>query len=543
MKKTIAILLTLALVLTMSVTAFAADETSLTIRNADGEVVRSYNGYMLLDLSISLKQGEHHPAACNGVDHADDCYNYAYTLNNKYSAILKDEVFSNAGSSFWGAEGKPASAADVTDEQVLEYLASQTSDSGDTYGTLRPVADRIYRAIQTAGLEADKTGMTGKEDQIDQGYWLIADVTDLTGENESNSLVLLDTKGENSITVAPKTAISTVEKKVKDIEDTEDANILDNPWLDSADHDIGDTVPFKLTATLPSNAQYYKSFKLVFHDSLSAGLTLDPDSIYVLMYQSKYKADVDTDLNDGVDVTAYFTKTTSGLTDGCTFEVGCDNVFAIHGVTKETAFVVYYEAQLNDAAAIGAAGNLNEVYLEFSNDPYSDGTGETAKDKVLVFTYQLTVNKTDSHGHALSGAGFTLYKKTIDGQFVQIGQELKGEAMTTFTWTGLDDGDYKLVETTVPEGYNVMADILFSISATHSEIADEPQLISLDGGQMGTGEVSTGLITRDVVNNTGTVLPETGAEGTVMLITGSMVLVMLAVVFLITRKKMSVYED
>ena len=69
------------------------------------------------------------------------------------------------------------------------------------------------------------------------------------------------------------------EKKVKDIEDSEDDSILDNPWHDSADHDINDTVPFKLTGTLPSNAQYYASYKMVFHDTLSDGLTFDAATV------------------------------------------------------------------------------------------------------------------------------------------------------------------------------------------------------------------------------------------------------------------------
>jgi hypothetical protein len=257
---------------------------------------------------------------------------------------------------------------------------------------------------------------------------------------------------------------------------------------------------------------------------------------------------VDTDLNDYVsEVTNYFTITTEGLTDGCTFEVSCENVLAIPGVHADTAFVVYYEAALNENAVIGSAGNPNEVYLEFSNNPYDEGTGETEKDKVTVFTYQLTVNKTDSHGHALAGAGFTLYKKNVAGEYVAIGEELKvdadGEELTVFTWKGLDDGDYKLVETTVPEGYNALADVLFTISATHEENSVDPKLLSLDGGLMGTGEVSTGIITKDIVNQTGTVLPETGAEGTFLLITTSTLFVMVACVFMITRKKMSIYED
>ena len=153
------------------------------------------------------------------------------------------------------------------------------------------------------------------------------------------------------------------------------------------------------------------------------------------------------------------------------------------------------------------------------------------------------VNKTDSHDNPLKGAGFTLSKKNLDGTYTVIGEELTGEDMTTFTWTGLDDGDYKLEETTVPEGYNKMADIVFSISATHDETSDDPKLTSLDGGLMGTGDVSTGTITKAIVNNTGTVLPETGAEGTFLLITASTMFVMVAVVFMVTRKKMSIYED
>ena len=115
--------------------------------------------------------------------------------------------------------------------------------------------------------------------------------------------------------------------------------------------------------------------------------------------------------------------------------------------------------------------------------------------------------------------------------------------MTTFTWKGLDDGDYKLEESTVPEGYNKMSDVVFSISATHVEVDADPTLTALDGGLMGTGVVDTGVIEKNIINNTGTILPETGAEGTFLLITGGTVLVILAAVFMITRKKMSIYED
>lgn len=537
MKKLITIFLALAMVMALTLPVFAAN-TTLSITNSDG---KNYEGFKLLGLTTSLK-GEGHHTAHEGA-HVDACYNYAYTVNAKYRTILQEEVFANGGNYLWDTQVKPATAAGITDDQILKYLNNQVSDNGDEYHTMRQVADRVYRAIKTAGIEADAKNMTGSNDNVEQGYWMIADVTNISG-NDANSLVMVDTKGQDALTVKPKTALPTVEKKVKDIEDSEDDSILDNAWHDSADHDFGDVVPFKLTGTLPSNAQYYTSYKMIFHDTMSAGLTLNEGSFKVYMYDTKYKADVDTDLNDAAkDVTDFFTVKLHDFTDDCTFEIGCNNVFAIEGVTKDTAFVVYYEATLNENAVLGAAGNPNEVYLEFSNNPYGDSTGETEKDKVIVFTYKVVVNKTDAHGHELQGAGFTLSKKNVDGTYTVIGTELVGGDMTTFEWAGLDDGDYKLEETTVPEGYNKMSDILFSITAIHSETAGEPTLVSLDGGQMGTGLVDTGVIEKDIINKTGTILPETGAMGTLLLIGGGTMLVILAAVFMITRKKMSVYED
>ena len=493
MKKLISLLLALAMILALSTTAFAAENTTLTI---NGETGRTYSGYKLLNLTTSLKCTETH-------DHTDGCYNYAYTVNEKYATILK---------------------AQAGEKDIIEFLSGLTSDSDSTYGSLREVADSIYRAILDAKLAPDAENLEGTSSTIGQGYWLFADVTDLDEDKAANSLVMVDTKGQDALTITPKVGLPTVEKKVKDINNSNDADITDNAWQDSADHDIGDTVPFQLTATLPENIAGYTTYKMVFHDTMSAGLTLDVDSITVTI--------------DGVATTAF---TYAAGEDGA-FTLTCDNVLAIKGVTKDSVIVVTYNATLNNNAVIGAAGNPNEVYLEFSNNPYGDGTGKTETDKVIVFTYKVIVNKVNSNNQPLKGAGFTLYKHN-GTDYVAIGEELVGGDMTTFTWTGLDDGDYKLVETTVPAGYNKMEDIEFTISAEHDVEAEEPALTKLDGGNLGTGAVDTGAITKDIVNNTGTILPETGAQGTLMIIAFSSMLVMAAVVFMVTRKKMSIYED
>jgi fimbrial isopeptide formation D2 family protein len=520
MKKFLSVIMAVAMIFAMAIPAFAA---TITI---NGDATREYVGYQLLKLTTSLKDNTCH---ADGAAHDDNCYNYAYTVNEKYRTILQQEVKAHGNT---GA----ADASAIADEQIVTYFGDLDADG------MREAADRIYRAIKAdTTITADAQDITGGTSKtVDQGYWMFADVTELDG-NKANSLVMVDTAGQETITITPKVELPTVEKKVKDINNSEDGSIADNAWQDAADHDINDVVPFKLTATLPANVSSYQSYKIVFHDSMSAGLTFDSQSVSVHMYENKAAADAALTAN-GTEVTTNFVLATEDLATGETFTLTCNDVLALGDVTKDTVFVVYYEATLNGNAVIGAGGNPNEVYLEFSNNPYEEGTGKTEKDKVIVFTYQLKINKVDEAGDPLTGAGFTLYKKNLAGEYTAIGSELKGDTLTTFTWTGLDDGDYKLVESTVPDGYNKMADVEFSIGAVHSVEAADPALESLTG-DLGTGDVNTGIIEEDIVNNTGTILPETGAMGTFLLICGGATLVLVAAVFMITRKKMSVFED
>ena len=511
MKKFVTILLALAMILALTIPAFAETTTNLTITGEN----KTYNGYKLLNLSTGLKPSH----TTHDGDCTDTCYNYSYTVNEKYEDILKEVLEVN------------------NDDAILAKLATLTSDNGVAdYGTLRPVADAIYRAIKKANLapDANQGRVFNGTANIEQGYWLFADVTNLdTNANDANSLVMVDTKGLNDLTITPKTGLPTVEKKV---EDDEAAG-----WQDSADYDIGDNVPFQLTATLPANLAGYKEYAITFHDTMSAALTLDADSFKVYA--------------DGTELTTGYTVKTTGLLDTtCTFEVLIPNVLEVSSeegtvtVTKDTKFVVEYTAELNNAAVIGAAGNPNEVYLEYSNNPYGTGPGKTAKDKVTVFTYKLVINKVDgSNNNApLTGAEFTLSKKTGENTYTEISKITSTEEapLSTFIWTGLDAGEYKLEENNPPAGYNKLTEaIVFTITADHEADAADPQLTSLISDGLGTADATTGTITDTIQNFTGTVLPETGAKGTMWLIGGGALLVAFASVFMITRKKMSVFED
>lgn len=529
MKKLLAAALALTVLCALALPAYAVD---ITIRDSSpvstyAETVRSYNGYKLLDLTTST-----------------DGTKYSYTVNEKYQSVLQTQVFAAAGEDFW-KDSKPDAATEVTDAQILSYLTSLTSDTeaGDP-GTLRSFADDLYQAIVKASIEADEKANNGTFSGVAQGYWLIADVTNLTGAQEANSLVVVDTKGQDDLTVTPKTDVPTVEKKVKEENDSTGA-VTD--WQDGADYDIGDDVPFQLAGTMPSNIGSYTTYKYTFHDDLSDGLTLNPDSIVVKIGTETLEKDNDYTVNTSAD-------------DGRDFEIVFDDILSIDGVTitKDSKVVVEYTAELNEDAVIGNPGNPNEVYLEFSNNPYDEGTGETPEDKVTVFTFKLDVDKVDKENDPVKGAGFTLYKYDHDtSKYVPVGAEVTGAEMTNFVWTGLDSGKYKLVETTVPAGYNKADDIEFTIVAEYTTNGAEQSLTSLvvknaDGTQTISGDgdgftftatAGTGTVATDVVNTTGIELPETGGMGTTLFYIIGGVLVVGAGVLLVTKKRMNGSEE
>ena len=176
------------------------------------------------------------------------------------------------------------------------------------------------------------------------------------------------------------------------------------------------------------------------------------------------------------------------------------------------AGLLEYEAKLNTNAVIGAQGNLNTAYLEFSNNPYVEGTGKTPDDTAIVFTYQLTVNKKMGDNTTdLPGTAFKLEKKKANNIWEEVGRTTAGTE-TTFEFKGLDDGTYKLTEITTPPGYNTIEPIVFTINADHetsgnpatlneiyvtvpadSKVTPDEFTVGQDAGKL-TGVVSTNVV-------------------------------------------------
>lgn len=372
---------------------------------------------------------------------------------------------------------------------------------------------------------------TGSVTLPSAGYYLIVDTTDVANKHDAKNLSLLQVSGATTVTPQVKTDIPTLEKKVKDINDTTGVK---SDWQDSADYDIGDIIPYKLTATL-GKLDNYDKYYVKFVDTMT-NLTYVADSASVK-----------------IDTTP-LTPTQYKLTwdaPSKTLEIEITDVKVL-GAVNSSVITVEYKATLDDTAVLGSTGNPNQAHLIFSNNPNGEGYGKTAPDKNIVFTYKVDANKVDPDLNSLPGAAFELFKHVKDASG-NLTWESKGIMNATkhedgtytitdatkmnFEWNGIDDGDYKLVEVVTPAGYNTMAELLFTVTATHSETADNPVLITLSGDAF-TGNVSTGVLTSQIINHRGTTLPGTGGIGTTIFYVIGGGLMVAAAILLITKKRM-----
>lgn len=490
-KRSIALVLAMILTLAMSVTVFAApnaDQNTFSLTLNKAVKGHTYEAYQILSGDLSADKA---------------------TLSNiKWGEGIK-------------AEGQTALGGDAAG------YAKKLADMGNNSKELKEQAQIIGANLASASGSVTVTDPDAKNviSNLKPGYYLIKDKDDSLQGQESYTEFILHVTDDVDANV--KADVPSVEKKVKDTNDTTGET---TGWQDSADYDIGDDVPFQLTATLANNIESYKTYSLKFNDTLSKGLDYNNDAVIKL---------------GDKDVTSYFTPSYDATAKTLTFT--CDNILAF-GATNSDKIVVEYTAKLNENAVIGAAGNPNTVYLDFSNNPNNGGEGDrgkTPEDKVIVFTYKLTVNKVDKENKPLTGAEFSLFKK-VNGkeELVEVKKILSTNAEgTVFGFTGLDDGTYVLRETKTPDGYNSIEDQTFTISAKHDENSDDPKLTALTGDVASGSIINLGVmlekgeLSTDVVNNKGSVLPSTGGAGRVAIYVIGAILVIGGGIVLVTKER------
>lgn len=451
---------------------------------------------------------------------------HQYEIYQIFTGDLNGEILSNVK---WGENGT-GTKGEAVDSAIIDKLTAVNSKSNREK---LDVVERYAKLDSTSSPVA--TISNGAAYRAAAGYYLIKDKDNPVSGTDTYTTYIVQVVGD--VTITPKSAAPSFEKKVKDINDTTDTDA--SAWQDSADYDIGDVVPFKLEGTVASNYADYKTYYFAFHDQAETGLTFDKDSVKVCV--------------DGNPITTGYNVVTS-TKDGDTFEVVFANLKDITAVHAGSKITVEYTATLNDGATLGSQGNVNKAKLEFSNNPNEQqtgvgkpGTGETPWDNVIVFTYQVVVNKTKANGDALPGAEFTL-EKDLKGGGKKTVAVVKNATGTTFTFKGLDDGKYILTETKTPATYNTIDPIEFTVTANH-EITWSTEvrtkiLTSLSGNATSgtadfTPDKAEGSLTTNVVNQSGATLPGTGGIGTTIFYVIGGLLMAAAAVLLITKKRMN----
>ena len=508
--------------------ADAAKKITVTI-NSDGS---SYSGYRIMDAKV-------------------DGDNVTYSLNETY----KDAVLKAASKAATDAKGSSVNVS--SSQEFKEFLKDHQASTNSTAGedkTLRKFADELYKELK--GKDADVTLKSGANDfSTDKaGYYLLADTTAVdskSNDTHNYSATLLAGLVNKDVTLNVKSTTPTVHKKV--LEGDTDKAYKDRSYVDATDYAEGDTIPYMITGTISSQIKSYDSYKYYFTDELPKGLDLDDSSIVVQAekvtsgYAKGINATNATKLTKDTDWKATVTKNNDGTTSLRVDLHDLKDLVEHNKISTDDTIVVTYNAKLNKNAVIGAAGNVNNVKLHYSNNPYSDGEGTTNNKNAKVYTYELDVNKVTGK-EALAGAGFTLYKKDASGNYKEV-KVLKPEDAVTgtdskvknkYVFKELDQGDYKIVETTVPDGYKKGADVEFTIKATfdgqNSANAKLTSLTVVNNDSL-KADTATGIISTNINNYTGFVLPSTGGMGRYIFLAVGALVVVAAVAFPSLKKK------
>ena len=556
-KKLLAVLLAAVMIMAMGITAFAADGGTYAItitKDATDKAAHTYGAYQVFKGDLSVDSATNTKTLSN--------IQWGASVDTSKVADLIAELNAIDGVTIAANANAATIAKAISD-------ANLANDSAKA----QAVADAFNKILLNPVKTQNTPNADGKYviDGLAAGYYLVKDAVAVTGQGAQTRFIL---EVVSDVNVNEKANIPSVEKKLKDINDT-DGRLTD--WQDSADYDIGDKIPYKLTGTLPGKYDEYDTYTVYkFTDTLSAGLT-PPETA------DEVKVTLDTE--DGTDITSLFDVAINGQVITITLQEGKD-LKKDSRFTKDSKIIVTYEATLNENAVIGQKGNPNKVDLEFTNNPNYDGegTGKTPEDTVIVFTYKTTVTKVDENEAALNGADFTLYKEVPQGTegaqtgaaikdnyadnvsadalnnrkyYVVVGGKTGDSTGNVFSFKGIDDGTYVLVETTVPRGYNAWEAAEFVVEAVHTtpvEIdyetgkvagTDTYVLTQLTGEEL-FGDEGPGTITLDatkadldatIVNESGAVLPSTGGIGTTIFYVIGAILVLGAGVVLIARRR------
>lgn len=552
-----AVLMAMTMILSMSMTAFAAEapKGTLTVNNTvAGKTLDLYQ------IFTATKNGD----------------NVAYTLNSAYEGFFQSKI-----------SGASTLTGEALSEKAYNYVKDQVGTDGSNGAAFaKDILDWILDSKNniTATKTVVTTAPSTQISDLAYGYYLVypkgaTDTSTAPGKQTYTSAASLVNITAETATINMKSNYPTVDKKIipaqsgsgitigaivngnwegnhqmeLDDENESEDTIAPHGATDEkkvGDFGIGDTVTYQLTSKVPDMTGY-NSYTFKFSDTLSKGL----------------------DLKEVLSVKVGNTTLTAKSTGANTYALAYDKSNRTLTVTLNDFYnsyknrtgdtiTVVYTATLNRDAVIGMNPNTNKAVVEYSNNPKSDGTGKSEPSIVDVHTFDFTIFKyylKDETQTGLANAEFELYKANEAGDAadtnakINIVDEGNGvyrqatadEAKATgFTSAkivsdadgkvlvkGLDAGTYYLRETKAPEGYNkLLSDIKVEIKPVYDETTGKLTSYSVDytyNGKTTNGAAITNKTDSPEVaveNKTGAQLPSTGSKGALMVTLAGIVL-------------------
>lgn len=389
-------------------------------------------------------------------------------------------------------------------DEATDYLEAR-NENGDKYyvwkdgvneSRAKEFAEKAYKYAKDNNIAPTKTTKATSTsvvfDNLDLGYYLV--------DSSVGALLHLTTTNPTATVNEKNTLNPNVDKNVKENSTGE--------YGKENDDMIGSTINYKSTITTGAG---YGSY--VLYDKMDVGLTFNANSVEVKIGDEVVES---TNYTVKTDVTGY------------TFVIEFNDEFILKQ-PKNTNIDVYYTAILNKDATIEGDGNINETFLKYGNNI------ETDKKKTVTYTYAFEIIKTNKERVELTGAEFKLLDKTKNGNEIKV--VLKDEVSNTYriatgneegvtikagkaTIEGLDKDSYKLKEVVSPEGYNKLTSpVEFRVNGKTNVTIIERTLVN-------------------VINYTGSELPETGGIGTKLFITSGLSLVLICGLVLVTKLRL-----
>ena len=512
-KKFAAALLTAIMMMTMTVTAYAAGDCTLTVSVKSGEPTQTLKGqtinlYKLFDVTTST---------------SGKTTNYAYTVNT--ATGYKDALVSVLNSS-------GITDASKDEEFAKAVLALKTEDGVK----VQKFANAFTSKALTNKLEASATSGKITESKtyheftgLDAGYYLVY----VTGGKEiQSSLVTVD---DTTKTVNLKTEAPSITK-------TADKDTVS----------IGQVVKYTVTGSIPDTTGY-SEYVYKIHDELTTGLDFVNDSTGTALGEDATTVNVTVAFTEAGVTATGTAPTTANLdpTNNKKMSLDLSAWVRDNQTNKGKSFTVTYYAKVNKDAEVT---NNNKASLEYGNNP--GNTTNTTPSEAKTTTYPLDILKTKSGtDEKLAGAKFRLYsseadaKANDDTKAIKVSPVVDGQAgkyvvnpassTTEFEsvknienagynlhLNGLAAGTYYLVETKAPDGFNKLTD---PIKVIITKTSDTEWTISKDGK-----DESDKII--DIENSTGSLLPSTGGTG-VIVFAGVAILLVFGVVVSFIRDK------